>query len=74
MSEDTGSGNSGPNIVIIAVVAVVLVAGIAIWATTRHPSAPMRSGTTVSGSATVGSKDGDVKVKVSPDSVTVEAH
>lgn len=74
MPEGTGSGSSGPNITIIAVVAIVLIAGIAIWATTRHHSAPMHGGTTVSGSATVGSKDADVKVKVSPDSVTVEAH
>lgn len=75
MTEGTGSSTSGPNIVIISVVALVVVAGVAIWAMTQHRSPEKRDGTTISGSATVGDKDADVNLKVNlPDSVTIDAH
>jgi hypothetical protein len=64
---------------IIAVVAILVVAAIAIWATTRrHPAEKSAGGssTTISGSATAGDKDdADVNLKVNlPDSVTIDAH
>jgi len=63
---------------IIAVVAILVVAAVAIWATTRRPPAEKGAGTsstTISGSATVGDKDEDVNIKVDlPDSVTIDAH
>ncbi len=75
MTEDAGSNGGGPKIAIIAVVALAVVAGAAIWAVTQKHPAEKRDGTTVSGSATAGGKDSDVTLKVNlPDSVTVEAH
>jgi hypothetical protein len=64
---------------IIVVVAILVVAAVAIWATTRCPSPEKGAGTsssTTSGSATVGDKDdADVNLKVNlPDSVTIDAH
>jgi len=64
---------------IIAVIAILVVAAIAVWATTRrHPAEKGASGSssTISGSATVGDKkDADVNLKVNlPDSVTIDAH
>jgi flagellar basal body-associated protein FliL len=71
MAENTGSTVSGPNIVIIVVVALLLVAGIAFWAMTRNQPAQKP---TTSGSAP-GDKDADVNLKVNlPDSVTIDAH
>jgi hypothetical protein len=56
MPEVTGNnnGSSRPGIVIIAIVALLLIAGIAIWFTTRNPR-PDRdmSSTTISDSTTV---------------------
>lgn len=79
MAEGTQSGISGRNTMIIAVVAILVVAAVAIWATTRRPPAEKGAGTsssTISGSATVGDKDdADVNLKVNlPDSVTIDAH
>lgn len=74
MAEGTGSNVSGPNTMIIVVIALLLVAGIAFWAMTRNQPAEKRDGTTTSGSAT-GDKDADVNLKVNlPDSVTIDAH
>jgi uncharacterized protein YggE len=79
MAEGTQSGSGGRNTMIIAVVAILVVAAIAIWATTQRHPAEKRAGessTTVSGSATVGDKsDANVNLKVNlPDSVTIDAH
>jgi len=79
MAEGTPSGSSGRNTMIIAVVAILVVAAVAIWATTRRSPAEKGAGTsstTISGSATVGDKDdADVNLKVNlPDSVTIDAH
>jgi len=75
MVGDSGSGPSGPNTMIIVVVALLVVAAIAIWAMTQRQPAGMHDGTTMSGSTTAGDKDEDVNLKVDlPDSVTIEAH
>lgn len=75
MAGGTGSNDSGPNTMIIVVVALLLVAGVAIWAMTRSQPAGKTDGTTISGSATTGDKDEGVSLKVElPDSVTVDAH
>ena len=79
MAEGTESNSGSRNTMVIAVVAILVVAAIAIWATTRrHPAekAARESSTTISGSATVGDKkDADVNLKVNvPDSVTIDAH
>lgn len=75
MAGSTGSNDSGPNTMIIVVVALVLVAGIAIWAMTRSKPAEKSDGATISGSATAGDKDEGVTLKVElPDSVTIDAH
>jgi hypothetical protein len=82
MSEDRGS--SGPSIALIAVIAVLVVAGLAIWFTTRDKSPDMMpdsnsttienraGGATTSEPSTV-EKDTDVNVNV-PDSVSIDAH
>jgi hypothetical protein len=75
MTTGNGSNRSGPNTMIIAVVALLVVAGIAIWAMTQSKPAAKPDGTTISGSATAGDKDTDVSLKVDlPDSVTIDAH
>ena len=72
MAEPTGSDGGGRNTMIIAVVAILIVAAIAVWATQRKP-AEKPAGTT--GSATVSDKDADVNLKVDlPDSITIDAH
>ena len=68
-----GSSDGSRNTMIIAVVALLLVAGIAFWAMSRRQPAEKRAGTTTSGSVTVGDKDVKVKVNL-PDSVTINAH
>jgi hypothetical protein len=73
MAEVPGSEGGGRNTMIIAVVAILIVAVIAIWATTQRQPAEKRAGT--SGSATVSDKDADVNLKIDlPDSVTIDAH
>jgi hypothetical protein len=79
MADGTESGSGSRNTMIIAVLAILVVAAIAIWATTRrHPAekGAATSDKTISGSATVGDKgDADVNLKVNlPDSVTIDAH
>jgi hypothetical protein len=79
MAEGTQGDSGGRNTMIIAVVAILVVAALAIWATTRrHPAEKGAGGSrsTISGSATVGDqKDADVNLKVNlPDSVTIDAH
>lgn len=72
MAEVTGGEGGGRNTMIIAVVAILIVAVIAIWATQRKP-AEKPAGT--SASATVGDKNADVNLKIDlPDSVTIDAH
>lgn len=69
------SKGSGPNTMIIAVVAILVVAGLAVWFTTRGRPTVKHDSTTVSGSATVGDNKADVNLKVDlPDSVTIDAH
>ncbi len=65
------SDSGGRNTMIIAVVAIVLVAAVAMWAMTRGKPAEKRATTT-----TVTDKDdGDADIKINlPDSVTIEAH
>ncbi|HSQ60792.1 MAG TPA: hypothetical protein VLT84_10230 [Acidobacteriota bacterium] len=71
----TEGKSSGSSIAIIAVVALIVVAGLAIWFTSRSKPAEKRDGAAVSGSVTVGDKDEDVDIKVDlPDSVTIDAH
>jgi hypothetical protein len=75
--------SSGPSIALIAVIAVLVIAGLAIWFTTRNPSpeAPDTSTTTIENRAggttttepTTVEKDTDINVNV-PDSVTIDAH
>jgi hypothetical protein len=79
MAEGTQGDSGSRNTMIIAVVAILVVAALAIWATTRrHPAEKDGGGSrsTISGSATVGDKkDADVNLKVNlPDSVTIDAH
>jgi hypothetical protein len=75
MAQGTGSNGNGPNITIIAVVALLVVAGIAVWFTTRSQPTEKRDGAAVSGSVTTGDNDADVNLKVDlPDSVTIDAH
>lgn len=75
MASETGTKSSGPNITIIVVVALLLVAGIAIWATTRSQRVEKRDGAAISGTTTAGDKDSDINLKVDmPDSVTIDAH
>ena len=79
MAEGAPSGSGGRNTTIIAIVAILVVAAIAIWATRqRHPAEKSAGGssTPISGSATVGDKgDADVNLKVDlPDTVKIEAH
>ena len=79
MAEGNQGDSGGRNTMIIAVIAILVVAAIAVWATTRrHPAEKSASGSssTISGSATVGDKkDADVNLKVNlPDSVTINAH
>jgi hypothetical protein len=78
MAEGNQGDSGGRNTMIIAVIAILVVAAIAVWATTRrHPAEKSASGSssTVSGSATVGDKEADVNLKVNlPDSVTIDAH
>jgi hypothetical protein len=65
------SDSGGRNTMIIAVVAIVLVAAVAMWAMTRKPAEKRADTTTV----TEKKDDGDVNLKVDlPDSVTIEAH
>jgi len=72
MAETTGSEGGGRNTMIIAVVAILIVAVIAVWAMQRKP-AMKPAGT--SATATVGDKDADINLKVDlPDSVTIDAH
>ena len=77
MAEGTQGDSGGRNTMIIAVVAILVVAAIAIWATTRRHPVEKGGGSksTISGSATVGGKkDADVNLKVNlPDSVTIDA-
>jgi hypothetical protein len=76
MAEVTGRDSGGRNTMIVAIVAILLVAAIAIWATTRRVPAEKRATTTTEGTAKVGDRDdNDVELKVNlPDSVTIEAH
>jgi flagellar basal body-associated protein FliL len=80
VGEVTQGEGSGRNTMIIAVVAILLVAAIAMWAMSRRQPKEERAGTsstTTEGSATVGDKDdnADVNLKVNvPDSVTIDAH
>jgi hypothetical protein len=79
MAEGNQGDSGGRNTMIIAVVAILVVAALAMWATTRrHPAEKGGSGSksTISGSATVGDKkEADVNLKVNlPDSVTIDAH
>lgn len=75
MASGIGTNSGGPNTTIIVVVALLLVAGIAIWATTRSQRVEKRDGTAISGTTTAGDKDSDVNLKVDmPDSVTIDAH
>ena len=72
MADGKESSGSGPSTMIIAVIALFLVAGLAVWFTTR--SQPTEK-STISGSATVGDNDADVNLKVNlPDSITIDAH
>jgi uncharacterized membrane protein YqiK len=82
MAEDRGS--SGPSVALIAVIAVLVIAGLAIWFTTRNTTTTeTRDSTTIldqrdGGSTTTGSApsgDTDVNIKADvPDSVTIDAH
>jgi hypothetical protein len=64
------SDSGGRNTMIIAVVAIVLVAAVAMWAMTRGKPAEKRASTT-----TVTDKKDDADIKINlPDSVTIEAH
>ena len=69
----TPNESGGRNTMIIAVVAILIVAAIAVWATKQRQPAGKPAGT--SASVTVGDKDADVNLKVDlPDSVTIDAH
>ena len=75
MADGGDSKGSGPNTMIIAVVAILVVAGLAVWFTTRGRSTVKRDSTAVSSSATVGDNKSDVNLKVDlPDTVTIGAH
>lgn len=75
MASGDGGNRSSPNTMIIVVVALLVVAGIAIWAMSQRRPAGKPDGTTATGSVTAGDKDSDVEIKVDlPDSVTIDAH
>ncbi|HEY6572352.1 MAG TPA: hypothetical protein VI198_03460 [Candidatus Eisenbacteria bacterium] len=74
MVGEPGSGRSGKNTMIIVVVALLVVAAIAVWATSQRQPSEMRDGTRMSDAMTSGDKDEDLNLKADlPDSVTVEA-
>jgi hypothetical protein len=78
MAEDRGSG--GPSIALIAVIAILAIAGLAIWFTTREKSPEMMPDT--SNSTTIENRAGGATTSepstvekdtgVMPDSVTID--